>query len=163
MADQYDRMNTNQLEAEADSRGLNLEEFRGLKNNDERAQRLRDHDAARDADAQLAADNAAQAQQQADQQPQDGGADQGRADDSVQVQRDQGQRRESGQGDVGPFDTAPYPSDESRQAAIDAASGNLTTDQSIDPDRAEPVGGQDTGPTPAEQEAQRRSDQNQDR
>lgn len=165
-ADRYARMTTHQLQQEADQRGLDLSD---AANNEERAQRLRDHDTTRDADAQVAADNAERARQA----QQDQAADQGQAADSVQVDRgDNGQPtanteelRPTDAGDTpvgeqpgrqaeqpdGPYDVAPYPTDESRQAAQDAAAGNLPTGQAIDPDQAPPVGGQ-AGETPAEQD-----------
>jgi hypothetical protein len=174
MADQYDRMNTAQLEEQATERGFDLAEFQSLRNNDERKQRLRDHDAARDADAEVAARNAEQARQAQEQQ-----GDQASGSDSVQVQRDSQNTTNGGQqtadnseklrpagegdtpayeqtgrqveGDPGPYDVAPYPNEESRQAAQDAAAGNLSTRQGIDPDKAPPVGGQG-GETPAEQD-----------
>ena len=163
--DQYDRMTTHQLQQEADQRGLDISD---AANNEERAQRLRDHDTQRDADAQVAAQNAEQARQA--QQAQAG--DQAQAADSAQVQRDSAQPaanteplRPAGEGDTpvyeqpgrqatqpdGPYDTAPYPTDESRQAAQDAAAGNLSTRQAINPDQVPPVGGQ-AGETPAEQD-----------
>jgi len=170
--DQYDRMNTDQLKEQATQRGFDLEEFQALKNNEERAQRLRDHDAQRDADAQVAAQNAEQARQNAEQQQGQAG-DQATGSDSVQVQRSSDQPaaanteplRPAGEGDTpvyeqpgrqatqpdGPYDTAPYPTDESRQAAQDAAAGNLSTRQAINPDQVPPVGGQ-AGETPAEQD-----------
>jgi hypothetical protein len=170
MADQYDRMNTAQLEEQATERGFDLAEFQSLRNNDERKQRLRDHDAARDADAEVAAQNAERARQaQQDQQ-----GDQGQGNDSVQVQRNNSQQQagdnqeeirpagegdtpayeqtgRQAEGDLGPYDVAPYPNEESRQAAQDAAAGNLSTRQGIDPDKVPPVGGQG-GETPAEQD-----------
>lgn len=179
--DQYDRMNTNQLEDEARSRGLDVAAFQQLANNAERAQQLRNHDAATQATTEQAQRNAqdaaqrqqnqqAQQAQQQDQQAQQeaqrqaqaqaGQGDQAQATDTVQVDRSDQQQtgRQPGQGDAGPFDTAPYPNDESRQAAIDAASGNLSTDQSIDTSQAPSVGGQ-AGETPAEQRQREQENQ----
>lgn len=171
MADQYARMNTNQLEAEAQSRGIPLDEFQSLKNNEERAQRLRDHDAARDADAQTAADNAARAAQQ--QQAQDSGTEQAQASDSVQVDRGQPQDQNQAQTGSGQprnpqnqgqqqADVAPYPDDGSLANAQAAASGNLSTDESIDTSRAEPVGG-DPAYTAPDPNAPENQGQDQDR
>jgi hypothetical protein len=101
MADRYDRMTTHQLEAEAAGRGLDLS---GARNNEERAQALRDHDAAQQATVDQAQRNAEAAQaRQAEQDaaartgsgaPQDAAA----SGDQAQVARsdaDQG-RQESG-------------------------------------------------------------------
>ena len=144
MATNYDRMNTAQLEEEATSRGLNLEEFQALRNNEERAQRLRDHDAATQASteqAQANAEQARQAQDQAAQQQaqaaQDQGADQGQASDSVQVDRGDSTTPQDR-----PADVAPYISDTDQQNRIDAASGNVQTTPSIDTADVGQVGGQ---------------------
>ncbi len=139
-SDQYDRMNSDQLQAEAQSRGLNLDEFQQLANNRERAQRLRDHDAARDADAEIAAQNA-EAQRQAAEQQAQAGQESGQATDEVQVQRDQPQARTGSGQSTDPAAPAPYASDDSLRAAQAAASGDLRTDESIDPTDAEQVGG----------------------
>jgi hypothetical protein len=163
MAANYDRMNTAQLEDEATSRGLNLEEFQALRNNEERAQRLRDHDAATQASQaqaqanaqaaqqaqqdqasqdQAARDQQAQAaQQQAQQAAQDQSADQGQASDSVQV--DRGTNGTTAQADR-PADVAPYTSDRDLQNRVDAASGNVQTDQPYDEADVPQVGGQNT-------------------
>src|SRR5829696_6166301 len=140
MATNYDRMNTAQLEDEATQRGLNLEEFQALRNNEERAQRLRDHDAATQASQDQAQANAQAAQQQqqdqaaqdqaardqqaqqqqAQQARQDQGADQGQASDSVQVDRGNSNTA-TAQADR-PADVAPYTSDRDLQNRVDAAS-----------------------------------------
>lgn len=178
MAANYDRMNTAQLEDEATSRGLNLEEFQALRNNEERAQRLRDHDAATQASQeqaqanaqaaqqqqdQAAQDQAArdqQAQQQAQQARQDQGADQGQAADSVQVQRsDVGNLNETLNR---PADVAPYTSDRDLQNRVDAASGNVTADQPYDEADVPQVGGQNT-PTVDGRDQDLNPDQNQNR
>jgi hypothetical protein len=169
MADQYDRMNTAQLEEQATARGFDLAEFQSLRNNDERKQRLRDHDDARDADAQVAVRNAEQARQTQEQEQQ---GDQASGSDSVQVQRNGDQQagnseelRPAGEGDTpvyeqtgrqvdgdpGPHAVAPSPPEVRRQAAPDAAAGNRPTRHGPDPDKAPPVGGQG-GETPAEQD-----------
>ena len=46
----YDRMNTSQLEEQATAKGLDLEAFQALPNNNARAQTLRDYDAAHPTD-----------------------------------------------------------------------------------------------------------------
>lgn len=135
--DQYDRMNSDQLQAEASSRGLDLDEFQSLANNKERAQALRDHDAARDADAEIAAQNAEavrqqqeQAQAQQNQQPADAG----------QPQPSQPQAR-TGSGQPQDADVAPYGDDQSLENAQAAARGDLRTSESIDTSDVEQVGG----------------------
>src|SRR5215211_3386482 len=120
-------MNSHQLSAEAKARGLNLEQFQSLANNRERAQQLRDHDAARDADARVAAQNAEQVRQAAEQQAQ-AGQEQAQAADQVQVNRE-AQQAQTGSGQ--PQDTAASPapqSDQSLANAQAAAAGDLRTD-----------------------------------
>lgn len=169
MADQYARMNTAQLEAEATDRGIPLEEFQQLKNNEERAQRLRDHDAATQATQEQAQANAeqarqaqeAQAQGQADQQAaQQAAQDQARqAQDAQAAQQqaaqdqggDQGQAADAVQVDRGttaqadrPADIAPYISDRDQQNRVDAAAGQVTAPPPYDEADVPQVGGQTT-------------------
>jgi hypothetical protein len=136
--DRYDRMNSDQLQDEAKARGLNLDQFQSLANNRERAQQLRDHDAARDADAQVAAQNAEQARQAQEQQAQ---AAQAQATDQVQANREAA-AAQTGSGQ--PQDTAASPapqSDDSRANAQAAAAGDLRTNEGIDTSQVEQVGG----------------------
>jgi hypothetical protein len=144
--DRYDRMNSDQLQDEAKARGLNLDQFQSLANNRERAQQLRDHDAARDADAQVAQQNAEQARQAQEQQAQaqaqqDAGQDQARAQDQAQANREAA-AAQTGSGQ--PQDTAASPapqSDDSRANAQAAAVGDLRTDEGIDTSQVEQIGG----------------------
>jgi hypothetical protein len=140
-SDRYDRMNSQQLEDEATSRGLNLEEFQSLANNRERAQRLRDHDQARDADAEIAAQNAEAQRQQQEQQAQAQQQDQQARQQQQEQQNQAQQQAQTGSGQPQQADVAPYGDDQSLRNAQDAAAGNLQTDQSIDPSEAEQVGG----------------------
>jgi cytoskeletal protein RodZ len=142
--DRYDRMNSDQLQDEARARGLNLDQFQSLANNRERAQQLRDHDAARDADAQVAQQNAEQqrqAQEQQAQAQQDAGQDQARAQAQAQANREAA-AAQTGSGQ--PQDTAASPapqSDDSLANAQAAAVGDLRTDEGIDTSQVEQIGG----------------------
>ncbi len=143
--DQYDRMNSDQLQAEAQQRGLDLDEFQQLANNRERAQRLRDHDAARDADAQVAQQNAEAQRQAAEQQAQAQASDQQQIDQSQvgnlrDVVGDQPQAQ-TGSGQPQDADIAPYGDDQSLANAQAAARGDLRTSESIDTSDVEQVGG----------------------
>jgi hypothetical protein len=154
--DQYDRMNTAQLENEASQRGINLDEFQQLKNNQERAQRLRDHDAATQATNEQAAENARQAQQrqeQADQQQPPEQAQQqptqesGQANDSVQV---------SHGGHAGPYDQ-PQPTDQGGRTTGEGVTERLAAQADQTPTPRD-VGEYDVAPYPTDRDAQNRID-----
>ena len=157
--DKFDRMNSAQLEDEATQRGLNLDEFQSLANNGERAQRLRDHDAAQAADAQVAQQNAEQVRQQQEAQAQQAqqaqqvadpnqpaaqpqpAQDQAQAVDQAQANR-QAQQAQTGSGQPQQQNAPVAPqSDESLVNAQAAASGDLRTPESIDTSDAEQIGG----------------------